>query len=197
MPVPWFQILNTVAGLTQAARQIRRRASAAGEPDELATAGGTPGATPVEARLAGVVVAALREAFDRDHQRLELEREHIEAERERAERALRLELLRQAGDREVARFRLAAAVAVLSWLGTLFFAPALLGGAPAARVMLGLGWLSLLAALAAAFAAQSRVARALFRLDLGEMPSSGLGGATAPWLIVAGLALIGLAVLAA
>ena len=50
----------------------------------------------LEARLAGVVVAALKEAFDRDTQRLELEREQLDAERQRAERALRLELRRQA-----------------------------------------------------------------------------------------------------
>lgn len=191
MPVPWFQILNTVAGLTEVARRMRRPASKADEPDSLAAAGGTT----IETRLAGVVVAALKEAFDRDHQRLELERGQIEAERERAERALRLELARQDADREIARLRLAAGVAVASWIGTLFFAPQLLGGAPAARVLLGLGWLVLLAALAAAFAAQSSVARALGRLDLGEMPSSGRAGAMAPWLIVAGLALIGLAVL--
>lgn len=193
MPVPWFQIIKTVAGLAGVARQMRRRASVADEPDGLAAAGGKT----VETRLAGVVVAALKEAFDRDHQRLELEREQIEAERERAERALRLELRRQTADREVARLRLAAGVAVASWLGTLFLVPALLGGALAARVTLGIGWLCLLAALAAAFTAQSRVARALGGPELGEMPSSGMAGAMAPWLIVAGLALIGLAVLAA
>ena len=192
MPVPWFQILNTVAGLTEVARRIRRPASEADEPGSLATAGGTT----IETRLAGVVVAALKEAFDRDHQRLEIEREQIEAERERAERALRLELARQAADREIARLRLAAGVAVASWIGTLFFSPALMGGAPAARAALGIGWLCLLGALAAAFAAQSRVSRALGRGDLGDVPSSGAAGAIAPWLIVTGLAIIGLGVLA-
>ena len=41
-----------------------------------------PGA--LEARLAGVVVAALKEAFDRDSRRLELERDQLAAERLRA-----------------------------------------------------------------------------------------------------------------
>ena len=76
----------------------------------------------LEARLAGVVVAALKEAFDRDTRRLELEREQLDAERERAERALRLELQRQAADREIGRLRLLAGVAVAGWLGTLLLA---------------------------------------------------------------------------
>ena len=42
----------------------------------------------LETRLAGVVVAALKEAFDRDKARMDLERETLEAERARAERAL-------------------------------------------------------------------------------------------------------------
>ena len=76
----------------------------------------------LETRLAGVVVAALKEAFDRDTRRLDLEHEQMAAERLRAERALRLELRRQAADREIARVRLLAAAALASWLGTLFFA---------------------------------------------------------------------------
>ena len=49
--------------------------------------------------MAGVLVAALKEAFDRDGTRLEMERSQIEAERRRAEEALRAELRRQAGER--------------------------------------------------------------------------------------------------
>ena len=67
-----------------------------------------------------MVVSALKEAFDRDHQRLELERQRLEEERERAERLLRLEWLRQAGEREIARLRVLAGVALAGWLGTLF-----------------------------------------------------------------------------
>ena len=55
----------------------------------------------LEAPLTNVVVAALKEAFDRDHARLELERAQLEEERRRAEQALRLELRRQAADREL------------------------------------------------------------------------------------------------
>src|SRR6185436_9870926 len=84
----------------------------------LAVDGGSPRALGnLEARLAGVVVAALKEAFDRDNRRLDLEREQAQAERLRAERALRLELARQAVDREIGRLRLTAGVAVACWLG--------------------------------------------------------------------------------
>ena len=142
-----------------------------------------------------MVVAALKEAFDRDHQRLELEREQIEAERVRAERVLRVELARQAGDQEIGRLRLLAGVAMASWLGTLFFSVRLVGGESGGRVALGVGWLLLLASLAASFVAQSTVTRGLNRTDAREFASSGPAGVLAPWLLVSGLAVIGLGVL--
>lgn len=198
MPIPWFTILDALAGLTDVARRVTGRSATVEEAGPLAVTQRGTGA--LEARLAGVVVAALKEAFDRDNQRMDLEREQIEAERQRAERALRLELVRQAGDREVARQRLIAGVAVASLLGTLFFSgPWLDGGAAAARVALGGGWLLLLAALSAAFLAQSHIARALGRPEEqaagAAPPSSGPAGTAAPWLIVAGLAVIAFGVL--
>jgi len=200
MPLPWLQILDAVIGVTDLARsrKIRRMADA---PQQQLEAGGRVPAN-LEARLAGVVVAALKEAFDRDTRRLQLEREQLNAERERAERALRLELLRQAGDREIGRLRLLAGVAVASWLGTLFFSSRLMGGGAGARVMLGGGWLLILAAFALAFTAQSNVADALAALARDDdassrSVSSGAAGTLAPWLIVGGLALVGLAVLIA
>ena len=114
--------------------------------------------------MAGVVVAALKEAFDRDTRRLELERDQLAAERERAERALRLELQRQAADREIGRLRLLAGVAVAGWLVTLLLAiwpGSRMVATTVARVALGGGWLLLGAALAASFSAQARVAAAL------------------------------------
>jgi hypothetical protein len=199
MAVPWLQILDAVIGVTDLARsrKIRRMADA---PQQQLEAGGRVPAN-LEARLAGVVVAALKEAFDRDTRRLQLEREQLNAERERAERALRLELLRQAGDREIGRLRLLAGVAVASWIGTLFFSSHLIGGGISARVLLGSGWLLLLAAFASALTAQSKVADALATLardeGLGSSRStlSGAAGTLAVWLIVGGLSLIGAAVL--
>ena len=144
-------------------------------------------------------MAALKEAFDRDHQRLELERERLEAERQQAERALRAELRRQAVDREIGRLRLLAGLAAGSWLGTLWFSTRLAGGSVAARVALGIGWLLLLAALGATFVAQSQAASVLgqseWRQAAGEPPASTWQGAIAPWLIVTGLAVIAFAVL--
>jgi hypothetical protein len=171
------------------ARRIRRRPE-----DEIATMSGAP----LEARLAGVVVAALKEAFDRDNRRLELEHQQLEAERERAERALRLELRRQAIDREIGRLRLLAGVAAATWIGTLFFSTGLIDGPAAVRVSLGVGWVLLLAALAAAFVGQSHVARALSAgvdVSRAEPPSSGPAGALAPWLICLGLGAVAMAVL--
>jgi hypothetical protein len=193
MAVPWLRVLNAVLGINEIVRVVKGRSGAAADPDQLALRGG---GGPLEARLAGVVVAALKEAFDRDHQRLELEREQIEAERVRAERLLRIELARRAGDQEIGRLRLLAGVAIASWLGTLFFSARLVGGAPGGRVALGVGWLLLLAALAASFAAQSAVTRGLDRTtDARDFASSGTAGALAPWLLVSGLAVIGLGVL--
>jgi hypothetical protein len=206
MAVPWLAIFDTVLNLTDVARRMRRPpappATAAAPVDEAArdlAAAARGGA--IEARLAGVVVAALKEAFDRDHQRMELEREQHEAERRRAERALRLELLRQSGDREIGRLRMLAAVAVVSWLGVLIFAGRLLEAGAAGRAALGVGLVLLLGAFAASFSGQSTLARSLAQapLDDGTMRpdafSSGPAGAAAPWLIVAGLASVGLGVL--
>src|SRR5437868_13412171 len=101
------------------------------EPGARGGAGGI-----VEARLASVVVAALKEAFDRDTRRLELEREQANAERERSDRALKLELRRQAGDREIGRLRLLAGVAVVAWLGPLFLSARVMCGPVGARSVL-------------------------------------------------------------
>ncbi len=198
MGVPWFRILDAVIGATDVARRVTgRRASTGVRPEEQLEGGF--GAGPIgrfEARLAGVVVAALKEAFDRDTRRLELERQQLEAERQRAERALRLELMRQAADREIGRLRLVAGIAVVSWIGTLFFSARLLGAGVASKTLLGGGWVLLLVALALAFVAQSHVAERMSHADdYSSTPpvDGGIAGQAAPWLIVAGLALVGFA----
>lgn len=201
MPLPWLGLIDTLLDVANLAlsRKARRQAD---EPESSAIAGRSGG--QLEARMAGVVVAALKEAFDRDANRLELERQQAERERLRAERLLKLELLRQAGDREIGRLRLMAGVAIGSWIGTLFFSARLVGGPIGARVMLGAGWLLLLLALSLSFSAQGRVGHALARTDEAaaitarhDDLTSGAAGAFVPWLIVIGLALIGLAVLLA
>jgi hypothetical protein len=197
MAVPWLRILDMLIGASDIARGSRSRPAPDPETQQLAP--GSRALGHLETRLAGVVVAALKEAFDRDTRRLELEREQVEAERMRAERALRLELLRQAGEREIGRLRLVAGVAVASWLGTLFFATRLVSGGAGPKAAVAGGWLMLIGALAAAFAAQTRVLQALDRGDDAMTQSgavaSGLPGTLAPWLVVAGLAAIGFAIL--
>jgi hypothetical protein len=187
MPVPWFRIIDSVLGATDLVRLVK------GQPPAETSVSGS-----LETRLAGVVVSALKEAFDRDHQRLELERQRMEEERQRAERLLRLEWLRQAGEREIARLRVMAGIALAGWLGTLFLVGRVTASGTVGRVILGLSWAFLLAALAGAFSAQSRVAAELGRVNdrtsSAEVTSS-VGGALAPWLIVAGLATIAVALL--
>jgi hypothetical protein len=184
MPVPWLRIVDGLLGATDVVRWVRGQSSL--EPRGADS-------SRLETRLAGVVVSALKEAFDRDHQRLELERQRIEEERERAERLLRLEWLRQAGEREIARLRVLAAVALAAWLGTLFLVSRMTAHGTFGRVMLGLTWLFLLTALATAFSAQSRVAAELGRMDDRSTPAEitrSVAGSVSPWLIVAGLATI-------
>ena len=198
MALPWLRILDTVVGVGDLALSKRGRRSPAGEDTQQQPAGG--GALgQLETRLTGVVVAALKEAFDRDSRRLDLEREQVDGERVRAERALRLELLRQAGDRELTRLRLMAVMAVSSWIGTLFLSARLTAGGAGARVALGSAWVALLAALALSFAGQAGVSDVMARVDFDRdraVPAT-LAGRLAPWFVVLGLGLAGVAVLMA
>ncbi len=199
MPVPWLQIIDAALGFANFARGRAR--TDATEANRQIAAGAAPGA--IETRLAGVVVAALKEAFDRDTRRLELEREQMAAERRRAERVMRAEMLRQAAERAISRFQLVAGVAAATWIGSLFFSARAAAGTTAARVSLGCGWLLMLAALALAFAAQSNVAASLHRATIdpdgpaADVGAGGTAGALAPWLLVVGLAVLAAAVLIA
>ena len=193
MALPWLSLVDIALDIANLARGRGARTRAAAR--EL-PAGGSPSSGPLDTQLAGVVVAALKEAFDRDASRLEREREQLERERERAERALRLDLLRQTGDREIGRLRLVTGVALVSVVGTLFFSLRVGGASAAAHVMLGVGWLLLLLALAQSFAAQSRVSRAMARLDDPATRVEHLvAGAALPWLLVAGLGAVCIALL--
>jgi hypothetical protein len=142
--------------------------------------------TQLEATLTNVVVAALKEAFDRDHARLELERTQLDAERRRADEALRLELRRQAADRELGRLRLLAGTALVGWIASV----AALGVRIAAvstpgRIALAVGWAFLLGALGAAFTAQGRVSA--FVPDRDGAIDAGPAGTASLWLLIAGL----------
>jgi len=197
MPLPWLQLIDAALGVANFARG--RKSQAQDEPSQQLQAG-TQAPGGLEARLASVVVAALKEAFDRDSRRLELEREQLAAERLRAERAMRLELRRQAADHEIGRLRLLGGVAFTSWLATLAFSARLIGAGTGARAALGLGWLCLLGSIAASFVAQSHAAAAVDSLATGDdsRPTEpGAGGAFALGLMLVGLVAIGVAALIA
>jgi len=171
-----------------AVREVAKRFTAA--PDSTAQAT-SPAAVQnlagqLEAPLTNVVVAALKEAFNRDHARLELERAQLEEERRRAEQALRLELRRQAADREVGRLRLLAGAALVGWIASVgMFAGGIGGASLAARVLVAAGWLFLLGALGMAFTAQGQVSAATADGDRAVTPPA---AQLSLWLLMAGLA---------
>ena len=217
MALPWLMILDTALGFGEVVRRARRPSTGEGSESPM---GSVRPSGWLEARLAGVFVAALREAFDRDHERLEMERAQVEAERHRAVQALRLEVVRQSGDRETGRLRLVAGVAAGCWLAALFFVSGLIESTISARAAFGGGWMLLLASLAGSFAAQLRIARQMERIarlelstrtgtgEVGKVSlvdtwdqdaeiqpvTAGVGGAAAPWLLITGLAVIVLGV---
>lgn len=182
----WMKILDTVGGLVQLGAGMRRQADPA-----------APVAGALEQRLAGVVVAALKEAFDRDRARMDLERETLESERARAERALEAELRRQAADRALSQLKLLAIFAGLVLLVSGVLAawiPAMRTGAAVAA--LATGWALALAALGCVFAAWQQVS---VWASATEPPSAGRSAlaATAPWLVLASLACVAASLLLA
>ena len=122
----------------------------------------------IETRLTNVLVAALKEAFERDRMRLDLEREQVEADRRRAEQALRLEAERQADERALADRRLAMMAALGLWITSAVIAAWLPGmRLPLARVPLGLGWAALLCAIAVAFTTRRSLAHGFLVAGFG------------------------------
>ncbi len=190
----WAGVIDTVGGLVRMAIGVRQ-----GAKDGLSAAQpGFGGPGQIEARLAGVVVAALKEAFDRDSVRMEMERSQIDAERRRAEEALRAELRRQAADRVLGQLRLIAVMAVSVWalsaaLGV--WLPGMREAMP--RVLLGTGWLFALAALAYAFAGWQHVSISSSDTSAGAAMIEHSSTTVAPWLLVGALALTGAGLLAA
>jgi hypothetical protein len=176
-----FKAYDAVVAFRDATRRFKGLSSAPPPPEtslsQSAAAQGLAG--QIETRLTNVVVAALKEAFDRDHARLELERAQVEEQQRRAEEALRLELRRQAIDRELARLRLLAGTALVGFIASIVVLFVHQSVGPS-RIVLGAGWLLLLGALGAAFNAQGRVnAERADQVDAGALPL---------WLMIAGLA---------
>ena len=194
-----MRVLDTVSGLIQMSGRFRRPPE--GELQANPAAGGPFG--QLEARLAGVVVAALKEAFDRDRARMDLERTQMEAERTRAEEALRAELRRQAAERALGQLRLIAMMAfalimVSASLGV--WLPGMRTMTP--RLLMGGGWVLAIGTLGTAFAAWQQVsawttaARPLPDASVAANPAHPAAVA-APWLLLGALALTGISLLTA
>ncbi len=189
-----IKAFDALMSFTDAARKLRGGAPSRPADTSLATAASGTLGGQLEARLTNVVVAALKEAFDRDHARLELERAQLDEQRRRAEEAMRLELRRQAADRELGRLRLLAATALVGWLASVLVLGTRAGeAATIARVVLGGGWLLLLGSLALSFTAQARINA--YAPEQHVPLDAGPGGAAALWLLVAGLALTAISLL--
>ncbi len=182
MRVPWLRVLDIALGVADWGRRRKRGVTAA-------SAGGRG---LLEARIAGVIAGALGEVFSRDRRREDLARERLEEERREAERLRRLFLMREIGDREIARLRFVAALALAGWLGSLIVAVTLPGSSAGPRVIVATAWVLLLSALTLALRAQAALGDALARLDdpARRQPTSGASGSVAAWLLILGLVLI-------
>src|SRR5213593_2137535 len=109
-----FKVFDTVAFVLDATKE--KPNTGVPQTDDRQSPAPASFAEQIEMRLTNVVVAALKEAFDRDHARLELERTHLEEQRRRAEETMRIELRRQAVDRELGRLRLLAGAGLIGWI---------------------------------------------------------------------------------
>jgi hypothetical protein len=193
----WMRVLDTVSGLIQMSARFRRP-----EADLQAPPHGGGPLGQLETRLAGVVVAALKEAFDRDRARMDLERSQMEAEQARAEEALRAELRRQASERALGQLRLIAVMAfalvmVSAALGV--WIPGMRTVAP--RLLMGSGWTSAIVALGCAFVGWQHVSA--WTAAAGPAAGGAPGNpdhpaaSAAPWLLLGALTLTGISLLTA
>jgi hypothetical protein len=182
-----FKAVDALIAFRDAAKRFKGEPPPPAEPPQAISYQAQGIAGQIETRLTNVVVAALKEAFDRDHARLELERAQLEEERRRVTAALQAELQRQAADRELGRLRLLAGGAMVGWIVSVaIVAGSFASAAVPARSLLVLGWLLLLASLGAAFTAQGRIGAPAS--DQGQKVHSGAAGIAALWLLIIGLA---------
>ena len=164
--VTWLRALNAVGTVAEATRLFRGQ----GQPsDQIPTVSESTGG--LETRLANVVVGALREAFDRDRARFDLERDLHEAEAARRAEALRVEWLRQTATHALTQTRYLAALSVAVWVASAIVAVWLSPLGTAAKSLLGIGWASLTVAIAAAFMTYQHLTVWLARAAFNEDPS--------------------------
>jgi hypothetical protein len=186
-----FKAIDAIIAFRDATRRFKEGSSPP-PPPEAAPAAASSHAQglsgQIEARLTNVVVAALKEAFDRDHARLELERAQMEEDRRRTAAALQAELRRQAMDREIGRLRLLVGGAMVGWIASVaILAGGLAGASVWSRVVLAIGWLLLLGTLGTGFTAQAKIGAVPPGESRSSVSSGGWGIATL-WLLITGLA---------
>jgi hypothetical protein len=192
----WMRVIDTVSGLAQMSGKLRPKAA----PESGVPVTHELGAGKLETHLAGVVVAALREAFDRDRTRLDLERSQIESERRRAEEALGAELRRQATERALGQLRLIAVMAIAAWMLSAALAtwlPGMRSGVP--RALLGTGWALAFAAMGCTFASWQQISAwtvATAGATSGSDSPTSAAASAAPWTLLLALAAIGGSLLA-
>ena len=189
----WMRVIDTVSNLVQLTGRVRQPQDPPAGP--LAT-GGALG--QLETRLAGVVVAALKEAFDRDRLRMDLERTQMESERQRAEEALRAEVRRQAAERSLGQLRLVAIMAIATWMLSAalgVFLPGMRDGTP--RLLMGMGWALTIAALGCALVAWQHVSEWSADARVGAELPRHAAAIAAQWLLLLALAVTGGALLVA
>jgi hypothetical protein len=187
----WMRVLETVNGLARMGGKLRSLTLDPGGPGPQGSAGA------LETRLAGVVVAALKEAFDRDRARMDLERAQIDSEHRRAEEALAAELRRQTAEHTLGQLRLLAIMAIGTWMLSAALAvwlPGMRAGLP--RGLLGSGWALAFGALGCTFAGSQRISAWTAAAASGPPPASAAAH-LAPWLLLLALASTAASLLAA
>ena len=152
--VTWLRALNAVGTVAEAARFFR----GSGQPSDPAPVPSEGAGGSLETRLANVVVAALREAFDRDRARFDLERELHSAAEARKAQEFRLEWLRQSATQALTQTRHLAMLSVVVWIASVIAAGWLSPIGTPAKILLGAGWGGLSAAMAATFMTHQRLA---------------------------------------
>ena len=196
----WLRAMSAVSTVAEATKYFR---SANAPVDQ--TPAGTDPVGPLEARLASVLVAAIREAFDRDRARFDLEQDFHDAEAVRRERALRLEWIRQTGTRGVTHATHLALLSIAVWVASVAVAGWLSPLANSTKIVLGLGWVGLSVAVAAAFVTYQQLTTWLAQGVSSADPNGTSAPSSAsreppvstaqtalPWLFLAGFVTTGL-----
>jgi hypothetical protein len=178
-----FKAMDGIMTLVDSIKGTKQPATRESQQPETPTVGL---AEQLQAGLTNVVVAALKEAFDRDRARLEMEQAQLEEQRIRAEAALRLEMRRQAADREAGRLKILGGTVLLGWLVDVAILVSRGGSiTTVSRITVATGSLLLLAALRFVFLAYGRISNSLEAES--QAPDSTVD--ILLWLILGGFAL--------